>query len=80
MEKIEKENKIMKLNAVEIKMECRMFLMNSLPQISTSIAFVIDDNPVTRSQFNLSSYLRKKTIPIQFFHSEEEAFKWISSL
>lgn len=64
----------------DMEMDCRMFLMNSLPDISNGIAFVIDDDPVIRSQFNMSSYLRKKTIPIDFFHSDDEAFNWISSL
>jgi len=78
-----KEKSLIILNLkglMEIEMDCRMFLMNSLPQISTGIAFVIDDNPVTRSQFNMSSYLRQKTIPIEFFHSDEEALNWIYSL
>jgi len=81
VQKGEKSPIILSLKGLtEIEMDCRMFLMNSLPDISTSIAFVIDDNPITRSQFNMSSYLRQKTIPIEFFHSDEDAFNWISSL
>ena len=63
----------------EMQMDCRMFLLNKLPDFSTAIAFLIDEDPVTRSQFNLSNSFRKKTIPIEFFHDEKDARKWLSS-
>lgn len=69
------------LNLIGLKnidMNCRAFLLNSLPEISTSIAFVIDEDPVTKSQFGISNHLRKKIIPIEFFHNEDEAFQWLS--
>ncbi len=63
----------------DLKMECKLFLMNKLPDHATAVAFIIDNSPLMRYNFNMSNYLRIKTIPMSHFHDKDEALEWLYS-
>lgn len=79
--KIQKDNKtpiLIDLSGMKnMDIDCRSFLINQLPNFASSIAFIIDKEPVIRSQFALTNHISKKTIPIKFFHNEKEALAWL---
>lgn len=62
-----------------MSMDCRLFLMNRIFDVSDRVAVVIDKESTLMHQFNTANHFTNKPFQISIHHSEEEAIKWLNN-
>lgn len=60
-----------------MSMDCRLFLMNRIFDVSDRVAVVIDKDSTLMHQFNTANQLTNKPFQMSIHHFEEEAIKWL---
>lgn len=63
----------------KMSMDCRMFLMNRIFDLSNRVAIVVEKGSPLLHQFNTANHLFNKPLNITFHYSAEDALNWLNT-
>jgi len=61
----------------KMSMDCRMFLMNRIFDLSDRVAIVVEKGSTLMHQFNTANHFNKKPSNLMIHHTSEDALNWL---